>query len=395
MRSLLLLAAIIVLHGGEELHAGMNKNLQAVGTVYDCFLPQAYLDEPARRFPVLYASTPYGNPGAYGLEAWAERRGIVVIGLTDSKNEISWEEIDRIQIAVWADAEKRLRLHPCLRFACGQSGGGAASVRLIAKHPDQFAGVLVNVHSASNGLPKYLSAVYNGGLKDTTHPISAVKGAADSCRSQGMQVWYNEDPGDHDTAVAMGTKAEPFMDWLLFSTCISNPKLDKASFTEGLTRIESEMTAIAALKAVDRGVRYATLLRIPSIALDKKVGASLRGAWAQSAIEACDGAEPLAAHEALRTVSEHEMFAGVEAKLRKDISERLKVLRKDEPVKSAWAALQALRAAEAAETKARSQRGALAEVLKAYQAIVKKWPDTPAGKTAAEGVERVRGKLTK
>ena len=105
--------------------------------------------------------------------------------------------------------------------------------------------------------------------------------------------------------------------------------------------------------------------------------------------------DPLAAHDALLAVAEHEQFAGVDAKVRKDIGERLKTLRKDEPVKSAWAAQQALRAAEAAEAKARSQRGALADVLKAYQAIVKKWPDTPAGKAAAEGVTRVQGKLAK
>jgi len=395
MRILLLLAYLVAICFAEDLRPGMNKAIKAESTVYDCFLPKAYFDEPSRRFPVLYASTPYGNPGAYGLENWAERRGIVVIGLTDSKNEISWDAIDAIQVAIWAHAEKTLRLHSCLRYACGQSGGGAASVRLIAKHPDQFAGVLVNVHSATSGLPKHLAAVYNGGLADTTHSIGAVKSAADACRSMGMQVWYNADPGNHDTAVAMGKKAEPFMDWLLFSTCLSHPKLDKAGVAEGIARIEAELASIAALKPGDRGGRYATLLRIPSIALDKKVGPGLRAAWAQAAIEATVGAEPLAAHDALLEVAEHEMFAGVDAKLRKDIGDQLRALRKDEPVKSAWAAHQALIATEAAETKARSQRGALADVLKQFAAIAKKWPDTPAGKVAAAGVERVQAKLAK
>lgn len=394
MRPLLLLACLAATAMAEDLHAGMNKGIQANGTVYDCWLPKAYFEQPERRFPVLYCSSPGGNPGAWGFESWAERRGVIVIGITESKNG-PWGPIDKAQDGTWADAEKRLRLHPCLRYAVGVSGGGAASVGLIGKHPDQFAGVLVNVHSATNGLPKHCAAVYVGGLKDDTHPISAVRGAADSLKSQGMQVWFIEDPGDHNTAVHLGKRAEPLMDWLLFSTCLSHPKLDKAGVAEGVARIEAELADIAALKPGGRSERYATLLRIPSIALDKKIGPGLRTAWAQTAIDATEGAEPLAAHDALSAVAEHEMFAGVDAKLRKDIGDRLKALRKDEPVKSAWAALQALRNAEAAEAKARAQRGALAEVLKAYQAIAKKWPETPAGKLAAEGVQRVQGKLAK
>lgn len=394
MRYVLLLLCAVLACGEEDLRAGMNKAIQAGNTFYDCWLPKAYFEQPERRFPVLYLSSPGGNPGAWGFEAWAERRGVILIGLSESKNG-PWDVIDRSQDGTWPDAEKRLRLHPCLRFAAGVSGGGAASVRLISKHPDQFAGVLVNVHSASSGLPKHCAAVYVGGLKDDTHPIAAVRGTADALKSSGMQVWFIEDPGDHGTAVHMGKRAEPLMDWLLFSSCLSHPKLDKAGLAEGAARVEAEMTEIAALPAAARGERYATLMRIPSIALDKKVGSGLRAAWAQSAIDASAGAEPIAAHDALLAVAEHEQYAGVDAKLRKDIGDRLKALRKDEPVKSAWAALQALRAAEAAEAKARSQRGALGDVLKAFQAIIKKWPDTPAGKTAAEGVTRVQGKLTK
>jgi len=64
-------------------------------------------------------------------------------------------------------------------------------------------------------------------------------------------------------------------------------------------------------------------------------------------------------------------------------------------VKSAWAAMKALRVAEAAETKSRSARGALADVLQMYLAIVKKWPDTPAAKTAGDSAERVQAKIAK
>lgn len=394
MRHIILLLCAVAAFAGEELRAGMNKAIQAGNTVYDCWLPKAYFEQPERRFPVLYLSHPGGNPGSWGFQDWAERRGVILIGLTESKNG-PWDVIDRSQDGTWADAEKRLRLHPCLRYAAGVSGGGAASVRLIAKHPDQFAGVLVNVHSATSGLPKHCAAVYVGGLKDDVHGFSSVRGAADSLKSMGMQVWFIEDPGNHDTAVHMGKRAEPLMDWLLFSSCLAHPKLDKAGLAEGAARVEAEMVEIAALPAAARGERYATLMRIPSISLDKKVGPALRAAWSEAAISASEGAEPIAAHDALLAVAEHEQFAGVDPKVRKDIGERLKALRKDEPVKSAWAAQQALRAAEAAEAKARSQRGALGDVLKAFHAIAKKWPDTPAGKAAAEGVTRVQGKLAK
>ncbi len=374
---------------GAELHAGWNKAIVEQDTTWDCYLPAAYLASPEVRFPVLYTSSPGGNPGAHGLEAWAERRGVVVVAINDSKNG-PMDVIDHAQDLVWGAAEKQLRLHPCLRYAMGQSGGGAASVALVKKHPDQCAGVLVNVHSAG-GLPKHIAAVYVGGLADTTHDISAVRATAMALTAAGNQVWFIEDPGTHDTAVHSGERAEPLMDWLLFATCLAHPKLDAAGRAQGAARIAQELTDIAALKDPAAQLsRYEALLRLPSLLADKTVGKQLVNAWTSAQIAAADVAEPVDAHRILTLFTEHAQFANIDPARKKDVGKRLETLRKSKPVTQEWSAWKALRATQASEKKAGNAKGALIDVAKAYQNITTKWPGTWAADQALPAFNRLR-----
>lgn len=377
---------------GAELQSGWNKAIVEQDTTWDCYLPAAYATSPEIRFPVLYTSSPGGNPGAHGLEAWAERRGVIVVAINDSRNGPVENNI-HAQTLVWDAAEKSLRLHPCLRYAMGQSGGGAASVGLIKRHPDQFAGVLVNVHSAG-GLPKHVAAVYVGGLTDTTHSCSAVRGTAMALTSAGNSVWYIEDPGNHDTAVHSGTRAEPLMDWLLFGTCISHPKLDATSRTQGAARINQELTDIAALPDSAAQIsRYESLMRLPALLADKSIGRQLITGWTEAQLKAVDDTQAVAAHNALTLFTEHKNFPLVEPKRRQEVSKRLEALRKVEPGKSEWAAWQTLRATQAAEKKAAAAKGALADVIKKYQSIPAKWPGTWAAGEATTALEQLKGKL--
>lgn len=153
----------------------------------DIFLPAAYGEKKRELFPVLFLSSPNANPGFLGLEPWAEAHEVILVAINDSKNG-DWAPIFAAQEAAW-DAVKGLRAHPYLRFATGFSGGGAASAAFAAHHPKEFAGVLLQCHSAFGAkMPRHVSAGFVGGLKDTTHPDSAVRDAATAARAGGRYV---------------------------------------------------------------------------------------------------------------------------------------------------------------------------------------------------------------
>ncbi len=375
-----------------ELKPGMNDKLPAGSYTWSCYLPKAYAEKPEARFPVVYLSSPGGNPGNWDLEKWAERNGVIIIGINESKNG-PWEIIREAQAAVLPASEAALRLHPALRYAMGTSGGGAASIELIRSSPERFAGVLVNVHSA--GPPaKHVACVYIGGETDTTHPIGAVRATAAAAKSQGNPVRFVADPGDHNSACHYGERAEPYLDWLLLSTCIQHPNLTPTELAEGSARIKAELDAIATVSdAAKRLTRCETLLDIPPIALDKRLGPVLRKTWIDTAMSSVGGGDPMATHAILMRVSEHPQFGSVDKKDGKALLAALADLRKEEPMKSEWAALQAYRMVEQAEKKAGNTKGALGEVVKSYVAIARKYPTTSAGKDADASAKRVAGRL--
>jgi hypothetical protein len=198
----LLVSLIVSNAAAESLAPGPHRGLKAGAGTWDCYVPKGYGERADERFPALYISNPSGNPGFRSLEAWADRRGVLLITINDSKNGPSEPNIVA-QDAVLAESEKNLRLHPCLRYATGQSGAGAASIMLVNRYPDRFAGVMVQVHSAGPP-PKHVAVVYVGGRTDDTHPWSAVKGAYDTAKSTGCPARFIDDPGNHDTAVHIG-----------------------------------------------------------------------------------------------------------------------------------------------------------------------------------------------
>ena len=392
----LFLAAICVTASALDLKPGRNPNLPAGAYTWDCYLPKAYFDNPQATFPVFYLSSPEGTPAGfnnYGIDPWAERHGIIVIGINDSSNKASDETCRGAQKAVMETSDAALRLHPALRYAMGTSGGGARSVQLVGTAPERFAGVFVNVHSA--GPPaKHIACVYVGGEADTVHAISAVRAAYESAKSNGNQVRFVADPGDHNRAPRYGDNAVPYWNWLLFSTCTSHPKLTPADITLGIARINAELNDIAAVSdAATRLTRCESLLDVPAIVADKRVGASLFKTWSDTAMAARQGGEPIVAHRLLTRVTEHPQFAKVDPKDGKALLAALKDLRKAEPVKSEWSALQAYRSLTQAEKKAGATKGALRDVAAAYMALATKFPATESGQAAKVAARRVAARL--
>ena len=394
--AVLFLTALCVTASALDLKPGRNANLPAGTFTWDCYLPKAYFEAPETTFPVFYLSSPEGFPvgfNNFGIEPWAERHGIIVIGINDSSNKASDQICVGAQKAVMEAGDAALRLHPALRYAMGTSGGGARSVGLVGTAPERFAGIFVNVHSA--GPPaKHIACVYVGGEADTVHAISAVRSTFEAAKSKGNQVRFVADPGDHNTAPRYGDNAVPYLDWLLFSTCISHPKLKPSDITSGIARINAEMSEIAAVSdAATRLTRCESLLDIPALVADKRVSATLLKTWSDTAMAAQQGVEPAEAHRLLTRVCEHPQFSRIDSKDSKSLITALKDLRKVEPVKSEWAALQAYRSLTQAEKKAGETKGGLRDVATGYMALAKKFPATESGKAAEIAARRVAARL--
>ena len=394
--ALLLLSSFVV---ADELKAGRNAKLPAGNTAYtwDCYLPKAYFANPQERFPVMYLSSPGGDPTAwnnYGIEPWAERRSIIIIGINDSSNAAGLKVIRAAQAAVVRASDEKLRLHPALRYAMGTSGGGACSILLIESAPERFAGVFVNVHTA--GPPaKHVACVYVGGEADTVIPIDLVRAAAEKAKSNGNPVRFVADPGNHDLAWLRGKDAEPYLDWLLFSTCISHPRLTPADITAGKARLSAELTEVAAVAdPAELLTRCETLLEIPAFLADKQVAVSLGKMWTKVALDTANaGGDPIATHKLLLRVAEHPQFPRIDPNDSKVLLAELKELRNTDPVKSEWAALQSFRKVEASEKKAGTAKKALRGVATSYLSIFKKFPETEAGKLAEVAAKRIAANL--
>jgi len=53
------------------------------------------------------------------MDPWAEKNGVIIISINDSKNDLDMKIIDEIQADVIKSTDTTLRLHPCLRFSMG------------------------------------------------------------------------------------------------------------------------------------------------------------------------------------------------------------------------------------------------------------------------------------
>ena len=91
VRILLLVVTAVfctTLRADQPVEPGTYKNVTCIDGqhTFNLFIPSAYQTKPEKQFPVLYISSPSGNPSFLKLEKWAEDREFILIGINDSKN---------------------------------------------------------------------------------------------------------------------------------------------------------------------------------------------------------------------------------------------------------------------------------------------------------------------
>jgi hypothetical protein len=390
----LLVAVFCTLVAGEEpLKPGFNDKLRAGGMSWNAFVPKAQDAQPAVRLPVVFAL----GGDVRTFSAWAERRGVYVVSFPDLRDGVDAESAGLVIEAVLKAAEQRLRLHPYLRYYLGQHNSSAEWACVTAKQQgDRAAGVMF--HGAlpkpvAGELPRHVAFAYISYLGSNWYGPAQVEQALARIKAGNRAVRWDQVESGEQAPRTIATLTESHLDWLLFTTCVSHPKLDGKDREAGLERLR--LAAEDLPKVADPAVRMRdalTFLDIPAVTQGKGA-TSLRQLWLASVLEVAGKTEAaMQRFGILDAAAGHAQYKSADPKQRKEIDDQLKALRKDPQIKAAVESAAALDEARKAEAKLgeKPAKLPLQKCIEQYAAICTKWPDAPGARTAAEARDRLQ-----
>lgn len=393
----LLCSCCLVIPAADDLKPGAHRKLACTGAAdqtYDLYLPKAYGEKPDERFPVLFISSPGGNPGFLKLESWAERQNAVLVTINNSKNG-PWEPIQAAQKAVTATAFATLRLHHCLRFSVGHSGAAWASGSLGEGFGDDWAGVVFCINSQRTAtLKRHVACAYIAGTKDNVYGIELVRADMAKAKAAGNPVRIIERDVGH-----VGMSAEDIsdmLDWMLEIGRIAHPRLTPAERKAGQEQLKQRIGALKTM--TDDQARLTTARSLLSIDAVAKLpeAKELKESWLSALLSTTDDAkDPVAAHLALNEAARSPWIQGIIGDSRKSLDKRLSTLRSLPAVKADMDSRSALEQAKALENRAGTSRSLMQNVIAQYAAIAKRWPDTTAGAEARAAAERLASNKAK
>ncbi len=211
---------------------------------YDIYLPSGY-SATGDPLPLFFTLAPGGGGMVSNFQTVAEEKQVIVIGLLDSKNNLSYRYIYPNVHAVLRDVMQRLNYDPTAVYAAGFSGGGWGSYDMTKFYRPHITGVLP--------MGGWLGAQYNN--YDRFAPgllVARTTGSSDTgalyYRSQDR--WYLETFGVivQDYSFSGGHQVAPdstkrlAIDWLLENRTPAEPGAyaeAKAAAEDWETRLES------------------------------------------------------------------------------------------------------------------------------------------------------------
>ena len=278
----------------------------AEGHKASVYLPNAYATQPDRTFPVVICQHPGGNPsgdvGKWG--PWAERFGVVIIGIHGPANSMASHEKPPIQDGVIRALSASLRLHPHWRWTSGVSGGSADGARFIRRKPADFSGaclVAVNAGPAIKPARAGLAFGIIHGAKDDIIPgLGVLSSQPAAYLAAGSPVrWTLSQMGRHSGGPAGAH--EEMLTWLLWTGRLAAGQ-PEADLSQARGDAAAWATSILAQGDAAKREREATLfLELPTAEVAGRDAIAER--WAQdvlTAAAALPAADRLAAlHDAL------------------------------------------------------------------------------------------------
>ena len=385
--------------------AGLHERLEALDkreVTYSLYIPEAvattHAEDEAYRAPSLIVQNPGGRPlrDVKRYLDWADRRGVILVGIDRVSNDMPQHDKPRIQDAVLADLDARgVPHHPHLRYTIGMSGGAADGERMARRQPHRFAGIVLQ---GAGGVPKgdnasHLAIAILAGAKD---PIfQGIDKRVDLANRRGNPLRVNIDPElAHDWFPQ--EEQEAALDWMLGLTKLTNPHLSDAERAAYREAAREEMAELSRTDSAAAKLAVAPeLLRLEPLR-DTPEYRRLAEAWATAAEEFAEKIDqPAMRHAYLASfLAGHEPHGGVQERIPPDIRERIKAevarLRTDPAVVEDWKQRTAYREARELETRAGLDEAAITRAIAAYERVAESGSGTMFGERAAADAVRLR-----
>lgn len=383
----------------EPVGAGLHERLETfhdADMTYGLYIPDAVAAASAKdetyRAPSLIVQNPGGRPGKNMLKYrdWADRRGVILVGIDKVSNGMPQHEKPRYQDAVLKDLDARgVPQHPHLRYTIGMSGGAADGERMARRQGKRFAGIVLQ---GAGGVPK---------SDDTKHLAIAILGGAKDPIFQGVQKRYElaKERGNPVRMIIEPERAHEWapieqqiemLDWMLGLTKLTNPYLSDAE--RAAYREEALEQMKAATEIEDPAARLAEatrLLRLEPLR-DMPEYQHLTTAWVEAAeAEAKKIENPADQYAFLRGLVDGEVQAAISPVALGRLEVVTATLRQQPGVAEDWKLRTAYHEARDMETRAGLDKAAMTEAIAAYQRLATEAADSPWGERAAADAARL------
>ncbi len=388
--AVLFLASLVSAEDAGKWKPGMHPAVPTSdGFNIDLFIPDTYAEQTERKFPVLYMHSWNGKPKLKPFQDWANRTGMILIGINEAKNGPNPPIVARQDAAI-AFIEKELRISDCLRFSMGMSGAAMMSWLLCINHPDNHAGILMMGQSGFPELPpKHVAVAYIHGTKEQNLPF--INMIYKQLERAGNPLRRIVRPGGHIDGTH--EDKEEMLTWMVTLERFTHPRRSPAEMKEAKDSAVKRIEGLASIgDASERFKEAETLLAIPGIERWPEAK-PLATAWLKAALAKAEGiSDPIEKHDLLTTVSLQPHLKRIPSAERKPLTTTLTELRKDPAVKKEYMAGQVLQKVVALEARARSKAN-WRQVLVGYTTVKARYAGTRAAAKAEEGARRAEKHL--
>lgn len=114
--------------------------LENPGYTYDIYLPPGYSTN-GTPLPIFYTMYASGGGMVSDFTNSCSALGVIVVGITGTKNGVPWDKVMREQYAVTLDVRQRVLYDPTAELAGGESGGGECAYMLARMRAQHVSGL--------------------------------------------------------------------------------------------------------------------------------------------------------------------------------------------------------------------------------------------------------------
>ncbi len=208
-----------------------------------------------RGTPALIVQNPGGKPDILRYRAWAEERGVILIGINKVSNGMPQHNKPRYQDATMRDlAERGVAIHPNLKYTIGMSGGSADGQRMARRHCGRFAGLVLQ----GAGDPPtgddcgHLYLWVLAGAEDPIYQFTDKRRRGhEEARERGQQVRVTLYPDLKHEWAPMADQLRA-LDWMLAGSMLTHPGLADEERTGYRRNLLAQAEAIGGIKDVVR-----------------------------------------------------------------------------------------------------------------------------------------------